>query len=82
MEIYECNQEVSKDKKKELEDIRSYKLMGNMIRARAKSVEEGEKPKSYFLNLENRHFTNKIIPKLIKIGSKEIEITDQNEILT
>ena len=56
--------------------------MGNMIRARAKWVEDGEKPTSYFLNLENRHFTNKIIPKLIKSGSNEIEITDQNEILT
>ena len=30
-ENYECNQ----DKKKELEEIRSYKLIGNMIRARA-----------------------------------------------
>ena len=24
-----------------------------------------EKPTNYFLNLENRHFTNKLIPKLI-----------------
>ena len=53
-----------------------------MIRARAKCVEECEEPTRYFLNLENRDFTNKIIPKLIKTGSKEIEITDQNETLT
>lgn len=44
-EIYESYQ-VLKDKKKEIEDIRSYKLIGNMIRARW--VEEGEKLTSYF----------------------------------
>ena len=57
--------------------------MNNMIRSRAKWVEEDEKPTNYFLNLENRHFTkNKIIPKLIKTGNKKIELTDQNTILT
>ena len=56
--------------------------MGNMIRARAKWVEECEEPTSYFLNFENIHFTKKIIPKLIKTGNKEIEITDQNDVLT
>ena len=56
--------------------------MGNMIRANAKWVEEGEKPTNYFLNLENRHFTNKIIPKLIGNGNEEVEISDRTEILT
>ena len=56
--------------------------MGNMIRSRAKQTSEGEKPTSYFLNLENRHFTNKIIPKIIKSeNNEEREITKQSEIL-
>lgn len=37
--------------------------MGNLIRSRAKWINEGEKPTSYFLNLENKNFTNNVIPK-------------------
>ena len=40
-------------------------MTGCMIRSRAKWINDGEKPSNYFLNLENRHFTNKIIPKII-----------------
>mgnify|MGYP003691527313 CR=1 FL=1 len=54
-------------------------LKGNIIRSRAKWMDEGEKPTKYFLNLENRHYTNKTIPKLIK--EESIEITDQKNIL-
>ena len=76
---YDKNMKTITDKKKELEKIRDHKLMGNIIRSRAKWMDEGEKPTKYFLNLENRHYTNKTIPKLIK--EESIEITDQKNIL-
>ena len=54
----------------------------NIVRSRAKWVNEGEKPTKYFLNLENRNFTNKIIPKIQKTEESElIEIVEQAEIL-
>ena len=45
-----------------------------------KWVEQGEKPSRYFLALENRNFTSKIIPKLIK--SDGTVTTDQQEIIS
>ena len=56
--------------------------MGNIVRSRAKWTDEGEKPTKYFLNLENRHYTNKIIPKLIKDEESSDEIINQEAILT
>ena len=50
-------------KKLELENIRIKKLEGSMIRSRAQWINEGEKPTKYFLGLESRNFTNKIIPR-------------------
>lgn len=79
-EKYEENIETINLKKKELENIRNHKLMGNIVRSKAKWISEGEKPTNYFLNLENRHFTNKIVPKLLKEDSTD-EITSQNNIL-
>ena len=51
-------------------------MIGSIVRSRAKWTEEGEKPTNYFLNLENRHYTNKIILKLIKDENQE-EIVNQ-----
>ena len=42
-------------------------------------VEEGEKPSSFFTNLEANVFTNKTIPKLVNEPGNLI--TDQNQIL-
>lgn len=65
--------------KKQLEEIRTDKIKGTILRSRARWIDEGEKPTKYFLNLENRNFTSKLIPKLIlEDGS---EITDTAEIL-
>lgn len=50
-------------KKKELESIRKEKLLGHMIRSRARWIEEGEKPSKYFCNLESRNYLNKTIKK-------------------
>lgn len=77
---YEQNLQSIQNKKKELENIRNHKLMGNIIRSRAKWLDEGEKPTNYFLNLENRHYTNKIIPKLINENNNKDNITEQSEI--
>ena len=54
-------------------------MTGGLIRSRAKWITEGEKPTNYFFNLENRHFSSKIIPKIIT--EDDIEIANQNEIL-
>ena len=40
-------------------------------------MDEGENPTKYFLYLENRYYTYKTIPKLIK--EESIEITDQKK---
>lgn len=68
-EILELEQNLSEqslitltEKQKEYEDIRRNKFKGQCIRSRAKWVEEGEKPSKYFINLESRNYTCKIIP--------------------
>jgi hypothetical protein len=49
-----------------LQSIREIKIQGIVTRAKAKWRTEGEKcSRRYFCNLENRHYTKKIIPKLI-----------------
>ena len=58
-----------KDKERELEGLREYKLKGALIRARWQQLAEGEKPTRYFLNLENRNFVSKHI--------RELEIDNQ-----
>ena len=70
-------------RKLELEAIRidTGKLKGAMIhvRSRAKWIEEGEKPSSYFCNLEKRNYVNKIIHR---IEQDDVHtITCQKEIL-
>ena len=76
---YDKNIKTITYKKKELEKTRDHKLMGNIIRSRAKWMDEGEKHTKYFLNLENKNYTNKTFPKLIK--EESIDITDQKYIL-
>ena len=36
------------------------KVKGSLIRSRDKWIDEGEKPTSFFLNLENRNFIPKV----------------------
>ena len=67
-------------KKTELQNHRKTALQGSIVRSRIKWIEEGEKPSKYFLSLENRNFTSKIIPKLI--GENGSVISDQREILS
>ena len=60
-------------KQKELENIRKHKLRGQIVRARAKWIEEGEKPSTYFCSLEARNFTSKQIPKKKKEKKRRME---------
>ena len=65
--------------KEELQNIRKNKMQGVLVRARAKIIEEDEKPANFFCNLEKHNYTSKIIPKLETNDGKII--TDQQEIL-
>lgn len=72
-------------KQKEYEDIRRKKIKGLCIRSRAKWVEEGEKPSKYFINLESRNYTCKIIPMVEREdGSRtcsQVEIVNKTNFL-
>lgn len=66
------NEEYITAKVERLETLRKKKLSGSLIRARSNWIENGEKPTKYFCNLENRHFTNKHITKLIDKHGNEM----------
>lgn len=53
-----------KGKKWALENIRKEKLRVNMIRSKARWLEEGNKPTNYFCHLESRKFLNNTIKKV------------------
>ena len=63
----------------ELENIREEKVKGIITRAKAKWNIEGERSTRYFCNLEKKHYTEKIIPKLIL--EDNTEVTHQKDIL-
>ena len=52
------------DKKSELQNLRESKIKGEAIRSRAQWLMEGQKPSSFFCNLERRNFVEKTIKKL------------------
>ena len=64
----------------ELKNLKDEQIKGLIIRAiiKAKWQVEGEKNTNYFCNLEKRHFTEKLIPKLIVENN---EITDLSQII-
>ena len=66
-------------KKNRLYELRENIIEGVMIRSRCRYEELGEKPTSYFLNLEKRNFTIKVITKIIEDNGHECIST--NEIL-
>ena len=63
------------DLNKQLEEIRTNKIKGTILRSKAKWIVEGEKATQYFLNLENRNFVSKLIPKLKLENGREINNT-------
>ena len=48
-----------------------------MTRSRCRYEDLGEKPSSYFFNLEKRNFTNKVITKIIENDGHESITTDE-----
>ena len=88
IEKLEENEDLNKDqladKKSELDEIRKQKLEGLKIRSKAIWVDQGEKPTKYFCAMENRNYTSKCIPNLIKTdGSKtesESEIVEETKL--
>ena len=65
--------------KDQLQQLRSNKIEGIMVRAKSQWIKDGEKATRYFCNLENRNFVNKTVSFLDK-GDSEI-ISDQKQIL-
>ena len=63
--------------KRELEEIRRQKIEGVMLRSRARWVEYGEKPTSYFANLEKRNSVNKSIIHLQNSKGESLRNQDQ-----
>ena len=51
-------------KKEQLRTIREKRIEGVILRSRARWISEGEKPTSYFCNLEKRHYISKGMAKL------------------
>ena len=54
-------------------------MQGFLVRARAKIIEDDEKPTNFFCKLEKHNYTSKIIPKLETNNGKIV--TDQHESL-
>lgn len=67
-------------KKNRLTEIRKHKIEGVMIRSRSRYQDLGEKPTKYFLGLENRHYTNKVMSKIIDTNGTEY--TETKDILS
>lgn len=63
--------------KNSLSEIRQNKIEGTMLRSRCRYENLGEKPTHYFLNLESRNFTNKVMTKLIDENGKERTGTEE-----
>ncbi|MEW8548783.1 MAG: reverse transcriptase domain-containing protein, partial [Candidatus Thiodiazotropha sp.] len=59
------------EKKNTLAELRQNKIDGVMLRSRCRYEDLGEKPTGYFLNLENRNYTNKVITKIIDESGNE-----------
>ena len=75
----ETKTDMLKEKQRELLEIRQKKLEGVKIRAKARWIEEGEKPSKYFCNLENRNFISKMMPTIVRNDGSLA--SDQNEII-
>ena len=70
---------IIEDLNSQVEEIRKDYMRGLLIRARAKWIEDGEKPSKYFCSLETRNYTNKNITKLV--SSEGTNILEQADIL-
>lgn len=76
---YEQNIDLMNERKRN-EKLQNSLVYG-VVRSKAKWTDEGEERTCYFLNLENKLYTNKIIPKLLIEEEDLIEIRNQKGIL-
>ena len=65
------------EKKNRLHDLRKNTIEGVLLRSRCRYEDLGEKPSSYFFNLEKRNFTNKVITKIIESYGHECLSTEE-----
>ena len=70
------NFEVINTKKGELTKLRQKRLEGTMVRAKARWIDQSEKPSRYFCSLENRNFVSKRMVSLVKSNGTEINEFD------
>ena len=70
---------ILEDKKTRLQEIRQKKLEGVILRSKCRYEDMGEKPTKYFLSLESRNFTSKVITKLTNSDGENY--TNTNDIL-
>ena len=70
--IIEQSEDCLAQVKKELNDLLMDKIKGAMVRTRAQTLEQGEKPTRYFLQLEKRIAKSKLITE-VKIGENIIK---------
>jgi len=75
--VEELNKQIQ-EKQIEIENLRRPKIKALMRRARAEYYEEGEKPTKFFMDLERKNYTNKLITKL-NVDDRVVE--DPKEIL-
>ena len=59
------------EKRNKLYDIRQKKMNGIMLWSHCRYEDMGEKPTNYFLNLESRNYTSKLISKFINENGEE-----------
>ena len=59
------NQKETCQKQNDLKELREHKMHSIDTRSKANWITKGEKSTKHSLNLEKRHYTNKLIPKLI-----------------
>ena len=67
------------EKRNRLYEIRNKKMEGVLLRSRCRYEDLGEKPTKYFLNLESKNFTSKVISNLTNEQGEDF--TDTPDIL-
>ena len=77
LSINENDLNLLEEKKNRLEEIRQKRIEDVMLRSRCRYTDMGEKPSKYFLNLESRNFTSKVITKLV--DANHVEYVNTNE---
>ena len=77
--IEESVSDFSTDLLSELENLRSIKMKGKIVRSRLEWLKQGEKPSRFFMNLENKNFVEKTNKKVkLRNGSC---VTEQEDVL-